>query len=234
MSLPQLWMCQSNFYLQLSISYWSRALLKNLIPSRGPLFKTGYTSRLKTLESFSVAMIWWWLAPLALFHVPLLLHPALGRSGWGQHRIIPGTGSWWTRLFPLQTSSPNCSSDEDKWEVGGGVTKDFWMQFQASVNRNEWEMCISTSHRCVAGAAVNEHGLNHELMNDSSRGLAEVGTIRERRRDAPFTTSHYLNWKEYLYQLGDQELMEAVMHQLSYIKMSAGKGRDNYSLFKDF
>lgn len=38
----------------------------------------------------------------------------------------------------------------------------------------------NTSLGCVAGAAVSEHRLNHELMNDSSRDLAEVDTLRER------------------------------------------------------
>lgn len=137
-------------------------------------------------------------------------------------------------FFPLGTSSLNWSTDamSERTNVGC-VTNDFQTQFQASDNRNDGEMYIAASLGCVA-AAVSEHGLNHKLMNDSLRSLAEVGFIRERRRDAPFTAPHYLNWKEYLYQLGDQKLMEAVMHQLSYIKMSAGKGRDNHSLFKDF
>lgn len=74
----------------------------------------------------------------------------------------------------------------------GCVTNDCQTQFQASDNRNDREMRSAASPGCVA-AAVNEHGLNHELMNDSSRGLAEVGSIRERCRSAPFTAAHYLN-----------------------------------------
>lgn len=87
---------------------------------------------------------------------------------------------------------------------------------------------------CAGRAAVGEHELNHKRMNDSPGSLAEVGTLHARQCNAPFTTRHYLNWKEYLYQLRDQKLMEAVMHQLSYIKMSVGKGWDNYILLKDF
>lgn len=46
----------------------------------------------------------------------------------------------------------------------------------------------------------------------------------------------YLNWKEYLYQLLDQKLMEAAVRQLSDIEMSVGTvGCDNDTLlFKDF
>lgn len=64
--------------------------------------------------------------------------------------------------------------------------------FRLLTNRNDQEMCIAASLGCVA-AAVSEHGLNHKLMNDPSRGLAEVGSIPERRRGAPFTAAHYLH-----------------------------------------
>lgn len=62
----------------------------------------------------------------------------------------------------------------------GWVAKGFQTQFQAYVNRNEWVMWMTVSFGCVARAAVSEHRLNHELMNDSSKDLAEVNTIRER------------------------------------------------------
>lgn len=41
-------------------------------------------------------------------------------------------------------------------------------------------MWMTGSLGCVAGAAVNEHKLNHELINDSSKDLVEVDTIPER------------------------------------------------------
>lgn len=162
---------------------------------------------------------------------------ASGWSGWGPHRGNPQPGSRGSGLFPLGTSSLNWSTGAEEREdkCGAALQTTSKRNFRLlSTETAEREMCIAASLGCLAAAAVSEHGLNHELMNDSSRGLAEVGSIRERHRDASFTAPHYLNWKEYLYQLGDQKLMEAVMHQLSYIKMSAGKGRDNYSLLKIF
>lgn len=67
------------------------------------------------------------------------------------------------------------------------------MQFQASDNRNDRKMCMAASLGCMATDAASEHGLNHELMNDLSRGLAEVGSTHECHSDAPFAAPYYLN-----------------------------------------
>lgn len=115
------------------------------------------------------------------------------------------------------------------WEWHKGVLQKISdTQFQALVSKRLRDVYLhvigdSWLFECAGRAAAGEHRLNNKRMNDSSGSQAEVGTRHARPRNAPFTTRHYLNWKEYLYQLRDQKLMETVMHQLSYIKMSIGK-----------
>lgn len=59
-------------------------------------------------------------------------------------------------------------SERTMWAALQTIAK---CSFRLLTNRSDREMCIAASLGCVA-AAVSEHGPNHKLMNDSSRGLA--------------------------------------------------------------
>lgn len=149
-------------------------------------------------------------------------HLASGGSGWGPRQGDPQTRSLGSGLFPSGTSSPNWSvsadEQEDKCVLRSkrlpNATSGSWQQ------KRPRGVCCCVARMC---SCKRTWAYSREWMKVLSRVLGEVESKRESCRDAPFTAPHYLNWKEYLYQRGDQKLMEAVMHQLSYIKMSAGK-----------